>query len=92
MVVDPNGFGIGRDPANNYFVSEDTQMSNFHAKITFDPTFNQNNGGYFLEDVGSTNRTWLRLSAEGQMSQKFKIFVSDIIKIGSTVFLVQQIT
>ena len=34
VLVDPNGFGIGRDPANNYFVSEDTQMSNFHAKIT----------------------------------------------------------
>ena len=29
-------FGIGRDPANQYFVSEDTQMSNFHAKITYD--------------------------------------------------------
>ncbi len=67
-MVDPSGFGIGRDPANNYFVSEDTQMSNFHAKITHDETANNNEGGYSLEDVGSTNRTWLRLSAEGEMS------------------------
>ena len=43
-------------------------MSNFHAKITFDQTHNNGQGGYFLEDVGSTNRTWLRLSAEGQSS------------------------
>ena len=64
-------------------------MSNFHAKITHDETANNNEGGYTLEDVGSTNRTWLWLSAEGQMSQKFKISVCDIIKIGSTVFLVQ---
>ncbi len=63
--MDPQGFGIGRDPANNYFVSEDTQMSNFHAKISFDSTANDGTGGYHLEDVGSTNRTWLRLSAEG---------------------------
>ena len=67
-MVDPSGFGIGRDPANNYFVSEDTQMSNFHAKITHDETANNNEGGYSLEDVGSTNRTWLRRSAEGEMS------------------------
>lgn len=52
-------FGIGRDPANQYFVSEDTQMSNFHAKISYDPELNGNTGGYWLEDVGSTNRTWL---------------------------------
>ena len=46
----------------------------------------------FLEDVGSTNSTWLRLSAEGQMSLKYKLQAHDIVKIGSTVFLVQQIT
>ena len=64
-------------------------MSNFHAKITFDEAANHGAGGYFLEDVGSTNRTWLRLSAEGQMSGVYKLVACDIIKIGSTVFLVQ---
>ena len=67
-------------------------MSNFHAKITYDASYNNGQGGYFLEDVGSTNRTWLWLSAEGQISPRYKISVCDIIKIGSTVFLAQQIT
>lgn len=62
-------------------------MSNYHAKIQFDPS----NGTYVLEDVGSTNRTWLRLSNEGERSINHELGVNDIIKIGSTVFLVQQI-
>ena len=44
-----------------------------------------------MEDVGSTNKTWLRLSNEGEKSVNHKLSVNDIIKIGSTVFLVQQI-
>lgn len=62
-------------------------MSNYHARILFDPS----NGTYILEDVGSTNRTWLRLSNEGEKSINHQLSMSDIIKIGSTVFLVQQI-
>ena len=66
-------------------------MSNFHAKITYikntgDP---QRPEGFYLADVGSTNRTWLRLSAEGEISQLHSLKVNDIIKIGSTVFVVQ---
>jgi len=62
-------------------------MSNYHARILFDPS----NGTYVLEDVGSTNRTWLRLSNEGEKSINHQLSMGDIIKIGSTVFLVQQI-
>ena len=62
-------------------------MSNNHAKILFDPS----NGTYVLEDIGSTNRTWLRLSNEGEKSINHQLSAGDIIKIGSTVFLVQQI-
>jgi hypothetical protein len=40
--------------------------------------------------VGSTNRTWLRLSAEGEQSSLHPLRVNDIIKIGSTVFVVQS--
>jgi pSer/pThr/pTyr-binding forkhead associated (FHA) protein len=61
IVVNENGLGIGRDPANSFCVSEDSQMSNFHAKIYYD-----SNGNFCLVDVGSTNRTWLRLSSEGE--------------------------
>lgn len=87
ILVTPAGLKIGRDPANTFCVAEDTQMSNYHARISFDPS----NGTYILEDVGSTNRTWLRLSNEGEKSINHQLSQSDIIKIGSTVFLVQQI-
>jgi pSer/pThr/pTyr-binding forkhead associated (FHA) protein len=87
ILVTPSGLRIGRDLANSFCVAEDTQMSNNHAKISFDPS----NGTYILEDVGSTNKTWLRLSNEGEKSANHKLSVNDIIKIGSTVFLVQQI-
>ena len=67
-------------------------MSNFHAKITY---CNGQDGsgkmcGFYLQDVGSTNRTWLRLSAEGEVSALHPLKINDIIKIGSTVFVVQS--
>lgn len=43
-----------------------------------------------MQDVGSTNRTWLRLSAEGEQSNLHPLRVNDILKIGSTVFVVQS--
>lgn len=67
-------------------------MSNFHAKINYcsgsDGTGKQQ--GFYLQDVGSTNRTWLRLSAEGEVSALHPLKINDIIKIGSTVFVVQS--
>lgn len=59
-------------------------MSNSHAKIEYRTVMNE----YYIEDVGSTNRTWLRLSPEGFKSTNHKLTVQDIIKIGSTVFMV----
>lgn len=68
--VDDLGLTIGRDPNNSFCVQEDSQMSNFHAKISYRSQLNgQLGGGFLLSDVGSTNRTWLRLSAEGEQSQ-----------------------
>ena len=46
--------------------------------------------GFHLTDVGSTNRTWLRLSAEGEQSNLHPLKVGDILKIGSTVFVVES--
>ena len=40
--------------------------------------------------MGSTNRTWLRLSAEGEQSALHPLRVGDILKIGSTVFVVES--
>jgi hypothetical protein len=33
--VDDLGLTVGRDPNNTFCVQEDSQMSNFHAKITY---------------------------------------------------------
>jgi pSer/pThr/pTyr-binding forkhead associated (FHA) protein len=67
-------------------------MSNFHAKITYhaNDIVAGISEGFYLQDVGSTNRTWLRLSSEGEQSSLHPLKVSDIIKIGSTVFVVQS--
>ena len=66
VTVDSQGLTIGRDPNNTFCVQEDSQMSNFHAEIKFQQNAAGNNlDGFLLNDVGSTNRTWLRLSAEG---------------------------
>ena len=62
-------------------------MSNFHAKITY-CSGEGKAPGFYLQDVGSTNRTWLRLSAEGEISTLHPLKINDIIKIGSTVFVV----
>jgi|TARA_B110000285_G_scaffold215868_1_gene262630 pSer/pThr/pTyr-binding forkhead associated (FHA) protein len=68
-------------------------MSNFHAKISYHPGSASGDGqdkpqGFYLQDVGSTNRTWLRLSSEGEVSNLHPLKINDIIKIGSTVFVV----
>lgn len=65
-------------------------MSNFHAKIVYNKGGEGVQEGFYLQDVGSTNRTWLRLSSEGEQSNLHPLKVSDIIKIGSTVFVVQS--
>lgn len=68
-------------------------MSNFHAKIIYhargNPLLNTP-PGFYLTDVGSTNRTWLRLSPEGEQSGLHPLKVGDILKIGSTVFVVES--
>lgn len=84
-----DGLTIGRDMQNNFYVQEDSQMSNFHAKIKYYSGTDKPEG-FYLQDVGSTNRTWLRLSSEGEISQLHPLKINDIIKIGSTVFVVQS--
>ena len=64
ITVDDLGLTIGRDPNNTFCVQEDSQMSNFHAKINYSRQLQC----FLLTDVGSTNRTWLRLSGEGEQS------------------------
>jgi pSer/pThr/pTyr-binding forkhead associated (FHA) protein len=79
-----DGVNIGRDPSNKIAIREDSQMSSHHADIVL------RNGKFWLNDVGSTNRTWRRISAEGEPSENVPVVVGDVIKIGSTVLLVQM--
>jgi hypothetical protein len=37
ITVDATGLSIGRDMNNTFYVQEDSQMSNFHAKISYHP-------------------------------------------------------
>jgi len=83
LSVGPQGLTIGRDPENSYSIREDSQMSGFHAKIEY------SEGNFYLSDVGSTNKTWVRLSAEGERSQPYPVLVGDVVKIGSTVLAVE---
>ena len=81
--IQSQGTTIGRDTTNAVCVREDSQMSSFHAEIVL------RGGAFILNDIGSTNRTWQRISPEGETSEEFPIVVGDVIKIGSTVLLVQ---
>lgn len=68
ITVDHLGLSIGRDMNNTFYVQEDSQMSNFHATIKYHSGSEGKAQGFYLQDIGSTNRTWLRLSAEGEVS------------------------
>jgi pSer/pThr/pTyr-binding forkhead associated (FHA) protein len=83
FVIERSGCSIGRDVENSIAVSEDSQLSSKHGRIFFE------NEAFFLEDLGSTNKTWRRISGEGLVSADFPIYVDDCIKIGSTVLQVQ---
>jgi len=78
----PQGVSIGRDPSNGLCV-HDPQTSAFHAEVR-----RMDDGGFVLNDKYSTNRTWLRLSPDGQPSRRFQLRVGDIFKVGSTLFLI----
>ena len=79
-----DGANVGRDPSNKIAIREDSQMSSHHAEIVL------REGKFWLNDLGSTNRTWRRISAEGETSENEAIVIGDVIKIGSTVLLVQM--
>lgn len=48
-------FTFGRRKQNDY-QKDDKHMSGMHCKITF------YNGNFYIEDYGSTNGTWIRIS------------------------------
>ena len=82
-LIKPEGATIGRDSSNTICIREDSQLSSTHCKIYFESS------AFYLVDLGSTNRTWMRLSPEGEKSEPVGLAINDVIKIGSTVFVVE---
>jgi pSer/pThr/pTyr-binding forkhead associated (FHA) protein len=84
LTVNSEGLQIGRDQSvNSFSVRDDSQMSSVHAKIF------EEEGVLYLTDLGSTNRTWRRLSAESEKSKPHHLVVGNVVKVGATVMIVQ---
>ncbi|MGN0013061.1 MAG: FHA domain-containing protein [Candidatus Bruticola sp.] len=69
---------IGRE-SGDIMLSSDSSVSYTHARVVKSPL----NGHYFLEDLGSTNGSWLngnRLAS----NQKYELKHGDFIKLGQT--------
>lgn len=58
---------IGRKPNNLIHFQDDQHLSNIHSTISV------TEGRYYIEDMGTTNGTWERLSMEGEPSNLFEI-------------------
>lgn len=69
---------IGRDATNNISIANDHYISRHHAWVL------QMQGGYWVEDLGSTNGTLLN----GELlSERKQIFAGDRITFGKTEFV-----
>ena len=56
---------IGRKPNNLINFADDQHLSNIHATVSY------SDGKFYVEDMGTTNGTWERLSMEGEGSDLF---------------------
>ena len=69
---------IGRKTTNTLSFTDDLHMSNLHCKIYLI------HDKFFLEDIASTNGSWLRLSPEGIKSEPVPLRHGTIFKIGNS--------
>ena len=58
-LVAPGGAVIGRDPARSSHVVVDPSMSRAHARVSFEPPTGGGGISVYVEDLGSTNGTFL---------------------------------
>ena len=73
-----NRHSIGRKSTNQIHFNEDLHMSNLHCKVIL---IGQK---FYLEDIASTNGSWLRLSKKGIESLPFALEQGTIFKIGNS--------
>jgi len=72
--------GIGREEDNEIVIHDDT-VSGYHALITIRPTAsNKNEFEYILEDLDSTNQTFVN----SREITKHTLKDGDIIRVGNT--------
>jgi len=80
-----NSISIGRGDDNILRVN-DKELSNRHAKLSY----NNISKSFEIVDLGSTNRTWVRLSPINNISDKFVINHGDIFRCGELTFLIDD--
>jgi pSer/pThr/pTyr-binding forkhead associated (FHA) protein len=68
---------VGRAAGCGVSIDYDTYASNLHARL-----FRQN-GNLWVEDLGSTNGTWVNTRRIGERTQLDK---GDLLQVGGTVF------
>ena len=69
---------IGRKQTNTRIFVDDQHLSNVHASI-----FSIDNK-YYLEDMATTNGSWLRLSPEGYRSPPYELKDKQVFKLGAS--------
>ncbi len=72
-----NKITVGRKQSNVLNFPDDQHLSNLHSTI-----FSIDNK-YYLEDMGTTNGSWQRLSNEGEASQYYELTDKLVFKFGS---------
>jgi len=71
---------IGRAPDNEIIIEDET-VSGYHAMITIRPELrNEKNNEYILEDLNSTNKTYVNNKAV----EKHSLKEGDVIRVGET--------
>jgi len=68
----------GQYGPNTITLVDDLHLSNTHTKISY------SDSQFILEDLGSTNGSWLRLSPEGTRSKPYELIDGMIFKIGAS--------
>jgi hypothetical protein len=73
---------VGRSPGCAVHMEDDTFTSSVHARVF------HRGGDYWLEDLGSTNGTWLNEERVGERPMRLQR--GDRMKVGSTTFEVSR--
>lgn len=79
QIIGPNTT-LGRAPENNIVLGDDGYASAHHARVFFE------NGGWWLEDNGSSNGTFVNDKA---IQGRHQLTPNDVIKVGRTHFRIQ---